>query len=102
MNQILVSGPVLASGVHHAAVVANDTGNTLTLYLDGIFKGAQAMPRPLANVNATACWLGRSNDATDPYFGGKLEEFRIYDAALGADAMAFSFDAGPNPPLFVP
>jgi hypothetical protein len=102
MNQILVSGPVLSAGARHAALVADDTGNMLTLYLDGIFAGAQALPRPLANVNAENCWLGRSNDATDPYFGGKLDEFRVYDAALDAEAIAFSFEAGPNPRFLAP
>jgi hypothetical protein len=102
MNQILVTGPVLATGMHHAALVVDDAGNMLTLYLDGAFAGAQALSRPLANVNATNCWLGRSNDVTDPYFGGKLDEFRVYDAALGADAITFSFESGPNPEFFEP
>jgi hypothetical protein len=102
MNQILVSGPVLAEGAHHAALVVDDAGNMLTLYLDGIFAGAQALSRPLANVNATHCWLGRSNDVTDPYFGGKFDEFRVYDAALTADVIAFSFESGPNPEFFGP
>ena len=100
MNQILVPGPVLGGGVHHAAVVADDAANTLTLYVDGAFAGAQALPRSLADVNAGNCWLGRSNDATDPYFAGSVDEFRVYDAALGAEAIAFSFQAGPNPLFF--
>jgi hypothetical protein len=102
MNQIVVSGPALSSGPHHAALVVDDAGNMLTLYLDGIFAGAQALPRSLANVNATNCWLGRSNDVTDPYFGGKLDEFRVYDAALAADVITFSFESGPNPEFFGP
>jgi hypothetical protein len=100
MNQILATGPVLAAGVHHVAVVVDDAGNMLTLYVDGVFAGAQALSRALADVNDVNCWLGRSNDATDPYFAGSLDEFRIYDAALGADAMAFSFQAGPHPAFF--
>lgn len=102
LNQSLAAGPVLASGAHHAAVVVDDTGNMLSLYVDGAFAGAQALPRPLANVNDDNCWLGRSNDASDPYFAGSLDEFRVYDAALGAEAIALSFAAGPNPAFFGP
>ena len=97
MNQILVLGPALETGTHHAVVVADDSANMLSLYVDGSFAGTQALPRPLANVNATNCWLGRSNDATDPYFAGGLDEFRIYDAALSAAAIELSYASGPDP-----
>jgi len=36
----------------------------------------------------TQNWIGRSQYAGDPYFNGKVEEFRIYRGALSAAEIA--------------
>jgi hypothetical protein len=33
-------------------------------------------------------WIGRSQYASDPLLKGKVDDFRIYEGALGAAAMA--------------
>lgn len=33
-------------------------------------------------------WIGRSQYAADPYFSGKIDDFRIYRGALSADGIA--------------
>ena len=52
------------------------------------------LPPPLRDDN---CWFGRSQYAQDPGFGGSIEEFRIYSAALSAEEIALSYASGPAP-----
>jgi hypothetical protein len=96
-DDTVVIGPALSAGPHHVAVVVD---SLLTLYVDGEFAGSQALSAPLTELVSENCWLGRSNFAGDPYFGGTLDEVRIYRGALAADAVRFSHDAGPNPGFF--
>lgn len=92
----------LMGGPHHFAVVVDDTGNQVRLYIDGVLavpvnaNNTGAYAGTLAGITATNCWLGRSNYASDAYFNGTFEEFRIYDAALPASAITASIAAGPN------
>jgi hypothetical protein len=89
----------LSAGSHHFAVVVDDTADQVRLYLDGaeIGSGAYAASASLASIVVTGCFLGRSQYATDPYLNGTFDEFRIYDAALPASAIALSHAQGPNP-----
>ena len=41
-----------------------------------------------------------SHYAADPYLNGTFDEFRIYDAALSASALALSYAEGPNPSFY--
>jgi hypothetical protein len=96
-DDTVVIGPTLSAGLHHVAVVVD---SALTLYVDGEFAGSQALSAPLDQLVSDNCWLGRSNFAGDPYFGGALDEVRIYRGALAADAVRFSHEAGQNPGFF--
>lgn len=95
-----MEGPRLSAGSYHVAIVVDDRADTLSLYVNGAFVAGRAFSGTLAKVSATTCFLGRSNDATDPYFGGVLDEFRIFDDALTASALAFSYEAGPEASSF--
>jgi hypothetical protein len=99
-DAIQVTGPAMPAGSYHVDVVVDDDGNMLSLYVNGAFAGAQAYPSALSELVADNCWLGRSNFAGDPYFGGTLDEFRVYDRALSAPEILFSEAAGPNPAFF--
>jgi hypothetical protein len=41
-------------------------------------------------------WLGRSQFSSDPYFGGRYNEFRIYSGLLSDSDVAADFAAGPD------
>jgi hypothetical protein len=54
----------------------------------------------LSAINDINCWLGRSQYSADADFGGSIDEFRIYSAALTALQVRTSNLAGPNPSFF--
>jgi len=88
-EQVLDGSSALPVGVwKHVAVVLD--GQRASLYVDGAlesFKNSFTM-RPI-DIGATQNnWLGRSEYAVDPYFKGKLDDFRIYDRALTAVEVA--------------
>jgi hypothetical protein len=95
----------IVAGAHHFAVVVDDAGNQVSLYIDGVLAvpvvaaNTGAYMGTLASITATNCWLGRSNYASDVYFNGSFNEFRIYDVALPKSAIDFSIAAGPNAPF---
>lgn len=85
-----VSTPTpLATGqwVHVAVTLS---GSTATLYVNGVAVGTNtAMTRaPFRLDDGDKNWLGRSQYPADPYFNGKLEEFRIYNGAMTAAQVA--------------
>jgi hypothetical protein len=86
----------------HLAVVADDTGGKLSLYLNGTLQKSVAWSDSLSLLNDVNEWLGRSQYSADPGLQGKFEEFRIYGAALSAAQIATSFGAGPNPKFLEP
>ena len=56
-------------------------------------------------VNRTTRAVSRRHFSPSQYgadagFDGAINEFRIYDAALTADEVAYSFGEGPNADLF--
>jgi hypothetical protein len=97
-TQTQLVGPALPAGTYHVALVVSG-GDALSLYIDGAFAGAQALPTMLSVLSGQDCWLGRSHFEGDPYFGGTLRELRIYGAALDAEALKLSHDAGEEPPF---
>lgn len=50
----------------------------------------------LSDIEDVDNWLGRSQYEDDPVFNGEFDEFRIYGAALTADEIERSANAGPN------
>ena len=85
-----VSTPTpLATGqwVHVAITLS---GSTATLYVNGAVAGTNtAMTRaPFRLDDTDKNWLGRSQYPADPYFNGKVDEFRIYNGAMTAAQVA--------------
>ena len=68
---------------HHFVVTLS--GNTGTLYIDGAVAATNtSMTLHPSNLGNTANnWIGKSQ-WSDPYFNGKIDEFRIYNIALTA------------------
>jgi len=73
---------------HHVALALS--GATGTLYLDGVQVGQNAsMTLTPSSLGATTQnWIGRSQFSADSYFGGCVDEFRIYSSALDAGKVA--------------
>ena len=71
----------------HVAVTLS--GKNATLYVNGAVSGSNAdmFLAPFRLGDTTQNWIGRSQ-YPDPYFNGKIDDFRIYRGALGASAVA--------------
>jgi parallel beta-helix repeat protein len=69
---------------HHLAVVVGDkSAKTLRVYVDGEVVACSYSLWILSELgSSTGGWLGRSHFATDPYFNGSLDDFRIYNRML--------------------
>jgi hypothetical protein len=86
---------VLNTGIwHQVALTLN--GSTGTLYLDGVVVGmTNALSlNPVILGSTTNNYLGKSQWATDPYFNGQYEEFRIYNAVLSGVEVAATYALG--------
>jgi hypothetical protein len=100
------SSPLPVDQPTHVALVVDHGNQRMILYRDGALESecdcASAIEnecdfgRPLSLIEDVNNWLGRSNYAADADFSGSFDEFRIYGAALTAQQLAASFDAGPN------
>jgi hypothetical protein len=86
-QQISATGRLSTAAWHHIAVVlAAGSPYTGTLYIDGVSAGTNtAMTlHPSDLGNTVNNWIGRSAFAPDPYFGGLVDDFRVYNRALTA------------------
>ncbi|HEV6965593.1 LamG-like jellyroll fold domain-containing protein, partial [Roseateles sp.] len=83
-----VSTGALAQGRWvHLAVTLRD--RTCTLYVDGVAVASIATMdlAPYQLGATTQNWLGRAQYGQDPFFKGRLQDFRIYGGALDAAAV---------------
>jgi len=83
---------------HFAAVFDADggagTNARMSIYRDGAFVAQTDTALQLSNLTDVNNWLGRSNWTGDANFQGRMDEFRLYDAALDGTQVAASFAAG--------
>ncbi len=97
-QEMAVKAPAaLAQTMTHVVGVADDTGNLLTLYIDGAKAAEQPWTATLGQINDVNVWLGRSQYRNDSELNAVYHEFRIYKAALTAPQIASSYIAGPDP-----
>jgi hypothetical protein len=91
---ITVNGNFGELGINHTAalptgqwvhVAVTLSGTTGTLYVNGVKSGENTAMflAPFRLQNSGQNWIGRSQYA-DPYFNGKIDDFRIYRGALNA------------------
>lgn len=88
-------------GTYMAATVIDGTAGTLSYYLYRVSDGLGGLQQtiaaiPLSSYSFTDAFLGRSAFDGDNATSGSFDEFRIYDNAQGASAIAADFAAGPN------
>ena len=78
--------------VHVAVTLSGSTG---TLYVNGAVAGTNTAmahsPFRLGSTNQN--WIGRSQYENDPYFNGKIDDFRIYRGALSAAEVLALFNS---------
>ncbi|MFE6622871.1 family 43 glycosylhydrolase [Streptomyces sp. NPDC057740] len=85
----LTAGRQLTPGEwQHVTVTLDGTTGTMVLYVDGIEAARTTTtikPSELYDANKDySGYIGRSLYSADPYFGGEVDDFRIYDRALTA------------------
>ncbi len=75
----------------HMAVVLNGEGGSL--YVDGaLVTGSAGITLRPSDLGATKNdYIGRSQFSTDPYFDGRIDDFRVYNRALTAAEIAALF-----------
>ncbi len=94
--QVSVVDPLPTGTPVHVAVVFDDSGDELALYVNGSLAASTSITNSLSQASMVNNWLGRSQYVADPGFEGSYDEFRIYSEALGSEALMFSFAAGPG------
>src|SRR6266480_706564 len=99
-GQQVVTAPALPiGGLHQIAWTYDASTQKSILYVDGLQVGINNnMTYHLADLGSTVNnWLGHSQYIQDVDFSGAIAEFRIYDGALSAAAVAADFNTGPDP-----
>jgi hypothetical protein len=93
---IALVGPTMPTATWtHLAVTFN--GETATLYVNGLPVAAGSSPRLSPMFSQTFCYLGRSMYNGDPYFNGRIDNFRIYNHGLtGNDVYSLWGQGGSN------
>ncbi|MGX1471925.1 UNVERIFIED_CONTAM: GH43 family beta-xylosidase [Streptomyces canus] len=85
----LTAGSQLTPGEwRHVTVTLDGASGTMVLYVDGVEAArttTTVKPSELYDANkGYSGYIGKSLYAADPYFGGEVDDFRIYDRALSA------------------
>jgi endoglucanase len=94
-----INGTALALGTWtHVAVTM--TGGVGTLYINGLAVGTSAgmTLNPSSLGSTTNNYIGKSQ-FNDPYFSGKIDDFRIYASGLSGSQVASLYKAGLAPTI---
>lgn len=90
-DEEILSGGKLASNVwKHIAITINptDAGVEVKFYIDGEEKAAStSFTIKPSDIGSFLNYIGRSQYSSDPLFKGYLDDFRIYNYALTAEAV---------------
>ena len=78
------------------AVTYSPVRGITKLYINGQIVSSGQATIPLSSIVDNNNWLGRSQYAADPYFGGRYNEFRIYSGFLSDSDVAADYAAGPD------
>ncbi len=91
-EEILTNNKKLTSGIwHHIAVTLQPIGDKVQgiLYLDGQAVATRNdFTIRLSDIAPSLCYIGRSQFTSDPFFNGRIDDFRIYNYALTAEEVA--------------
>jgi hypothetical protein len=102
---VIVAANLGSSAWRHVAAVVNRAGATVRVYVDGSEIGTgTAIPGTLGSVSNTfALGIGTIPTSLGKYYGGDIDDARLYNRALSAaDVLAFVRPAAPvvaDPPV---
>lgn len=87
------TSPLSSNTWKHVAMVINSDQHTVSLYVDGVKVGSNnnitIKPSDLHDgTKDYSGYIGKSFYPGDPYFGGEVDDFRIYNRALTAVEIA--------------
>ena len=93
-----VNGRPAAGQKAHIVWTTDGSAQTGRLYVNGNLVGQNnSMSLTPAAIGRTLNdWIGKSQFATDPYFKGTIDDFRIYEGALTAQQIQTNYLVGPN------
>jgi hypothetical protein len=80
----------------HVACVLDPSSGFMGIYTNGVLAASRNDLTSLGSVDTNLFFIGRSLFASDAALNGSIDEFRIYNAALAAPAVAKSYADGPN------
>jgi hypothetical protein len=80
----------------HVACVLDPASGFMGVYTNGALAAARNDLKSLADVHTNYFFLGKSLFAGDAPLNGAIDEFRIYNGALPAAAIATSYTNGPD------
>jgi beta-galactosidase len=80
---------------HH--VVGAYDGQRIVLYVDGEWQEAVTAAGPVA-VTTEPLWLGNNSAARNQFFGGWLDDVRLYGSGLSEDAVKALYRGDASPP----
>jgi hypothetical protein len=93
------STTIADNAFHHLAVTYD--GATLRFYVDGTLR--DSVSRSLATQASTLCVGGEVNGSScDRWFGGAIDDFRIYNRALSQLEVAALYALGESQPASLP
>ena len=80
----------------HIAITLS--GNTATLYINGVVAGANTSMTlwPASLGSTTQNYIGKSQYSSDPTFKGAVDDFRIYERALSASEVGTLANVAPT------
>jgi Concanavalin A-like lectin/glucanases superfamily/F5/8 type C domain len=93
---VTVSGDLDNQTNLHVACVLDPASGFMGVYTNGVLASSRKDLVSLSSVDTNLFFLGRSLFASDAPLNGSIDEFRIYNAALSASAIAMSHANGPN------
>ncbi len=79
---------VAGAGWHHLAYTFDDTGDTQTLYIDGIAVATGNRTESISYSLNTDTYIGTHGTGSTTDFHGKIDDARIYDRVLSATEIA--------------
>lgn len=98
----LAGGPAIAASTWTHVAVVLDGGTSLTYYVNGVQAATQTTTHGADALRAAASEfggaLGKSFYVADPFYGGAVDDFRVYGAALTAAQIAEVMAGDPQAP----
>ncbi len=81
----------------HIVCVAAPGGGYLSLYTNGVLAAVNnSLTWPMSSIVNNYSFINRSLYPTDPYVDLTVDEFRIYNGAMGPEQVAQNYALGPN------